>query len=419
MEPKFELISQGDNTVIYDIGGSPMPAFSAFYAAGYPNDEYGGFVAIEHRTLEYFGTRLIPLAGVTVNGVTFTTVAAAVMAINALDFTVPVTDQIGNLATHTDFKSLDVPTVTMPDPINEGETVTKSLALAENIPVVPPATRTNVTDMFSFSPAVSTALVERVDYGEGAPPFIDIRAVNETAGAEELQITVEFGFGSLYAFTPDNTDGNKTLYLPGNDGQLHAVTITPETYNEDGVPIAKSVITIPAEVQHFSGLTYTLGATQDTESSYYIDTNGVAHVFTAANTPIGNFSIPSGPSVVIAGVDVPRENIRVIVFGSEYSATTQLPAFFCYALPNLVRADISVFTNLTAIYGHFFQGSNNLRDLRCGSLDASLLNPALLNGFAFMSNGPDRVRHHKTKPLADAWAAAFPQTNLWTVIIDE
>lgn len=418
METKFELISQGDNTVTYDIGGGPMPAFSAFYAAGYPNDEDGGFVAIEHRTLEYFGTRLIPLAGVTVNGVTFTTVAAAVMAINALDFTVPVTDQIGNLAAHTDIKSLDVPTVTMPDPTNEGETITKVLALAEDIPVVPPVTRTNVTDMFSFSPAVLTALVERVDYGEGAPPFIDIRAVNETAGAEELQITVEFGFGSLYAFTPDNTDGNKTLYLPGNDGQLHAVTITPETYNEDGVPIAKSVITIPAEVQHFSGLTYTLGATQDTESSYYIDTNGVAHVFTAANTPIGNFSIPPGTTtILIEGVDVLLGNVRTIVFGSEYSATTQLPVFFCFAMPNLVRADISVFTNLTVIYGHFFQTCSNLRELRCGSLDASNIGP--VNGFAFMTNGPDRVRRHATQALAGAWTAAFENTNLWTVIIDE
>lgn len=398
-----------------------MPAFSAFYAAGYPNDEEGGLVAIEHRTLEYFGTRLIPLAGITVNGVTFTTVDAAVMAINALDFTVPVTDQIGNLASHTDFKSLDVPTVTMPDPTNEGGTLTKSLALAENIPVVPPATRINVTDMFSFSPSVLTALVERVDYGEGAPPFIDIRAVNETAGAAELQITVQPSFGSLYAFTPDNTDGNKTLYLPGNDGQLHAVTITPETYNEDGVPISQSVITIPAEVQHFSGLTYTLGATQDTESSYYIDTNGVAHVFSAADTPIGTFGFYTGannPTVINGRTIVPQTDIREIVFGESYRSVTALPTGFCMSLYNLLRADISVFTNLTTIGGHFLQAAIAIRELRCGQLDCSKLGSAL-GGFAFSPNTPTQIRHHASQALANLWVANYPNTNLWTVIIDE
>lgn len=80
MESQFILTVIDEKTVTYDLGEGAMPCESSFYAAG-----YGDFIAVEHHTLKYFGTKHIPVSAVTVNGATFATDTEAVAAINALD----------------------------------------------------------------------------------------------------------------------------------------------------------------------------------------------------------------------------------------------------------------------------------------------------------------------------------------------
>lgn len=446
MEPKFELISQSDNTVSYDIGDGLKPAFSAFYAAGYPdsNGDDSGLVAVEHRTLEYFGTRVFPVAAISVNGVTFTTVTTAVKAINALDFTVPVTDQIGNLASHTDIKSLDQPTVTMPDPVNESQTITKTLATRGEIPVVPQQPRQDITAMFGITPAVVSAQVVLEDFGEGTSSHIEIFASNEGPGADDLVIEAPFGFGSLYAYTANNADGNRTLPLIGVDGIVHYGTITPETYSEDGTPVAKSIITIPTAVTNFT-IKYPRGASLETDS-YFIDINGVVYPFSAADTPLSNMTGIGEPdsSVLIGGISVVKRNVASISFGDDYNDITILPPFFMYAFyrygikinlrgfknvstfsRNVLTAtgvtsiDLSMMSSLTTVEGTIFRNSDFLVDIQIGSIDWSLINVNADVIFNHQSSMRGIIRAN-TQAIADIFVTKFaPIFDNWTVIINE
>lgn len=444
MEKQFTLISQGDNTVTYDLGDGPMPAESCFYSAGYP-DASGDFVAVEHRTMNYFGTRLIPVNKVTVNGLTFTTALAAVAAINSLDLSLRSSDEIGSLAAHTDIKSLDAPTVTMPDPINDGETITKALAFTEDIPVIPPQPRQDITDLFAFSPDVAeeTKHVIVEDFGEGRAPIVEVFASNEGPGTDDLVIEAPFGFGSIYAYTADNTDGNRTLPLLGVDGIVHYGTITPETYDEDGTPISKSIITIPAAVTNFT-IKYPRGAVRDTTSSYYIDTNGVAHLFTAAGTPLSGFvtSTSTFDPCIIEGVSVPRATIQKIVFGQDYNAITTIPAGF---LNNMLAAnfemnlaglknvttldgfngcsvkylDISMFTNVTSIAWGVFGRYDQLLEIQIGSMDWSKINTAGKNPFYKFTARPAGIIRADTQALGEAFrTACAPSLDDWTVVVN-
>lgn len=470
METKFELISLGDNSVTYDIGGGPMPAFSAFYAAGYPDGEGGGMVAIEHRTLEYFGTRLIPLTGITINGITFSTVDAAVRAINALDFTVPVTDQIGNLAAHTDIKSLDTPTVTMLDPASEDGTgtITEPLAFAKDIPVVPPNPRADVTALFGFAPTTEAARVIVENFGESTVPFVEITASNEGPGTDDLQIEAPFGLGSLYAYTADNTDGNRTLPMVGVDGLVHYASITPETYADDGTPVAKSLVTVPAAVTNFT-IKFPRGAVRDTTSSYYIDTNGVAHLFTAAGTPLSNFVVTSNSQMTIEGEVVQKVYVRQLVLGPEYSGSSGLngnypffqfvlmtqiklpvlsgitllgPLFLAYcsklesfsfgdSFPDVtsigIRAfeasaikslDLSGLTKLKSC-GVICRNCESLREINIGGLDFSQIS-VTTDGTDFRNvpNMADRIIRADSAAGAAAFKAKFPAVSNWTVVVN-
>lgn len=342
METQFALTSIDKNTVTYDLGGGPSAAESSFYAAG-----YGDFIAIEHHTMKYFGTRQVPVSGVTVNGVTFTTDTDAVAAINALD--ISFMQDLGSLDIHTDIKSSDRPTITMPDPEDPSSTVTKEIATLGDIPAPSPTVDLDVSAMFTANVELAHFAARMVQY-PGKLPFIRIFC-EDTSGADTtLTLTAALGFGSLIDHTAERAIAQH--YIDTDGSVAHdTITITPET------PTKQSVITVPSTLHEFN-ITYWVGATEDTPTSYWTDTAGEVHWFTAANTPMSSFASSGGSTRVIEGVSVSANTIARIHFGEDYSGVTEIPRGAFWGMTALVAIDLP--TTIATIREYAFANCRNI-----------------------------------------------------------
>jgi hypothetical protein len=383
MESQFTLTSIDTNTVTYDLGGGEMPCESSFYAAG-----YGDFIAIEHHTMKYFGTRQVPVSAVTVNGATFATDTEAVEAINKLDVFVSGGASGGGTDPET------------PTPILR-----------------------DVTEMFEI-PTDADIKVMMIEDGIGKP-MIQIHGVYEND--VEMVIIPAFGFG------PYNT---KTKVVWGVDSSGSDASYHIEVVGETDVTQGK--IIIPAGVDYFD-LTYFVGSTVASVASYWINTAGITYPFEYENTPISKF----GNAPVINGVSVNKSSIRELFFGTSYAGVESIDgerfilydrmqtislhgfsgvktvgSYVLYGCSALKELDISPLVGANSIGDRFAQGCSSLKKLICGSFDASKNATNTPNSFSGVPNDSTCTRSHATQALADAFVAKYPAVSNWTVVIE-
>jgi hypothetical protein len=181
--------------------------------------------------------------------------------------------------------------------------------------IIPPPTitRRNVTEMFTFSPAVPKSRIV-MEEDDTNTPMIRIFAEDNSGSVNDLTITASSGFGSLYG----HSDINSIKVLgtdpdTGTDG-IYRISITPETSN------AKTVITVPHQVGNVD-LTYFVGQTQ-LPSSYMMDNNGVYHRLGPATTPLSD--MPRGGYYYFNNNIFYEYQIIELVLGPEYDGETTL-----------------------------------------------------------------------------------------------
>jgi hypothetical protein len=358
METQFTLTSIDTKTVTYDLGGGPMPCESSFYAAG-----YGDFIAIEHHTMNYFGTRQVPLSGVTVNGATFTNDTDAVQAINALDL------------------------------FGEKE------AGGGNPPVDP--IWKDVTEMFDI-PTTDDITVLMKDDGIGKP-MIQIHGVNRLGSVAELVITPAFGFGSYYT---------KTKVEWGLDSAGNPVSYKIQIAGETDV--ARGTITFPAALDSFD-VTYFVGATVAPKVSYYVDTNGVYHEFSAENTPIKTFCVKDFDyDPIIGGIPVPKMSIAELHFGDDYSSVSTVNEFMAQYL---VLQYLTLPVGLTSVGDSFMRFDASLSRIQIRNLDASRISVGVGAFAEFEYNSPGII-YADTQELGEAFRAKFPPISKWSIVVN-
>jgi hypothetical protein len=123
------------------------------------------------------------------------------------------------------------------------------------------------------------------------------------------------------------------------------------------------------------------GSNQPQTYSYYIDSNGITHYFDLENTPIAGLC-PTGAAsnpLMINGQTVPKNNIRVIVFGKSYNSITIIPNYFIYTWVNLISIDYSGLKNAATIGNSWMRGCTSLQHIDLSpfasvmSIDGTLL----------------------------------------------
>jgi hypothetical protein len=178
---------------------------------------------------------------------------------------------LASATNHTNIRSNNRPTISIPDPTAPEDPNRNSLyhvAYQEELPLV---TRTNVTDKFVFTPAVTDAKVFLEEDGTGKP-MIHI-FIKDVSGAQSpLTITPQSGYGSYYDFTGDNgiTVWGKNLVSKSSGG--YDITITPET------DLQQSIITIPPEVKDVD-ISYFLGQTTDPKGYIEFEVDSTSGTF--------------------------------------------------------------------------------------------------------------------------------------------
>jgi hypothetical protein len=93
--------------------------------------------------------------------------------------------------------------------------------------------------------------------------------------------------------------------------------------------------------------------------SYYIDTNGVIHGFSMADTPLENFY--GNGNITINGNSVARNTVAQIIFGSSYQEVTSIGAGFINGCKSLIHIDLNAFKNVVSIDNAFLDSCTSLR----------------------------------------------------------
>lgn len=248
---------------------------------------------------------------------------------------------IGLTDVHTNINSLDNPTLTMQDPEDPNNTVVKTLATIEDIPDNTPLLTVRVTEMLTIPSDAEFIAEHHLPTGSETRSYITLRAHDTTDVASDLTITCALGFGSPSAVNiagttaVDNGDGTFT-YTP------YVIKITAEQ------GITPSTIFIPKECNNVD-IFWFVGPDPDFKASYWVDLENTMHPFTAADTPIANFSTyeNGNSSVVIHGVEVVKKQVANIFFGSDYIDTTAWPDYFLLYFTGIRGSiDLSSFINV-------------------------------------------------------------------------
>lgn len=282
---------------------------------------------------------------------------------------------IGSLTEHTDIKSLDNPTFTIPDPNNEGETITKQIASLEDIPAPDQKLVVRVTDMLTI-PSVAKFIAEQhlPDDGNVQDSYIVLRG-DDTTGNEtnDLTITCSLGYGSAIDKTfPGETDtptGQNDA--DGNPTYNRTYWTAHMTKEQDEIP---STIFIPKEAEAVD-IFWFVGSAPP--SSYWADINGTRHKFNPQNTPLTNFNGVS--TLTINGEIVDRENVYELFFGVDYNGETSI-GDAAFRFNNLTYLHLP--NNITTIGINFA-----LYNIRSGIGESTLILPTTLQsiGSQFMS----------------------------------
>ncbi len=316
-------------------------------------------------------------------------------------------DENGEIvAEHTIARTSDIPTN---DEIVE---------IARGAVPIPEVSTKDVTAMFTFAPEVPNKKVW-MRTSPFSDPEIVIEIENATNDQNDLIITPAFGFGALN----DHVD-NHAIQLLGKEQKdngsgtmvwtsgVYDATITGETDQ------AQSQITVPWQIWNGT-IKYTVGQTEAPKASYWIERiSGIVNPFELANTPISGLggSANEGFRLTINQISVAKLTIGEIVFGESYRNETELPFGFLNHCSNIRHCDISVFTNARRIQTWSFRDCNNLQ-LVCGDIDASVITVDANVFMDIVGSDSLRSRSHTTQDLADKWAAKFPTTANWNVII--
>lgn len=332
MEAKFELTSIDKNTISYDLGGGALAAESSFYAAG-----YGDFIAIEHHTMKHFGTRQVPVSGVTVNGVTFATDTDAVAAINALDI--------------------------FPD----GQKIVASDPRVDGILSVVPATATpdnKLVDRATLNSSISSMAAERIEYDTNGSAFPTKAAL--------LSATTVYNKGSAYipkakdylsisadeSAPPPFTNG-QTRYI--YDGAVYAydMGVNEEPFTADEVAAIESGITSEKVEQYDAALAgdvpirYAGTITDISSTPFYTYPKFTATAISADTTALTlSFASTSGAALNYKGMSLLRQNTGAVI-GSTFSNAGSLsfanPGTFMYK--GVLTVDgISLPLTVSAVY---------------------------------------------------------------------
>ncbi len=300
--------------------------------------------------------------------------------------------------------------------------VKHKIAYLEDIPTPAPSARFNVTNMFTFNPAVPDAKVWMRDDGQQKPE-IEIIANHSGDDVNDLIITAASGFGSWYDMT-----GRKALQVLGRDidtgaSGIYDVSITGET------DISQTIITVPKEVDNFHGI-YFLGKTQAPRASYWTESRtGVTYPFELDNTPISDLcpDMPGAPhqsAIRINGQWINNHNayppltILDLVFGSSYNTITEIPGTatgrgFLTSMGDYGGVlDISGLKNVST-YGDFSFFSINFRILQIRDIDANTITTVGESVFATRSI---RGIYADTHAGGEAFKAKFPELSQQTEI---
>lgn len=276
---------------------------------------------------------------------------------------------LGDLAVHTDIKSLDTPTFTILDPNDPNSTITKTFASLDDLPLQPHRTVYDVTNFFTTNVPVDKFLAEMIDYQSGEK-IIQLYAEDRSETSNELIITASQGYGSSF----DDTGNNAKLALGidsnGSTG-IYPINITQET------TVAQTTITVPPQVKDLD-IRYWLGSVEY-QGSYWVDSNGIYHLFESNNTPISGLCSAINQGVVtINGVSLPSAQIKEIRFGSSYNSVVNIPNNFIRGWVNLTKLDLSGLINVETFSNIAMSNLNSLY-----SLDISMMTKLSRFGTAF------------------------------------
>lgn len=200
------------------------------------------------------------------------------------------------------------------------------IAYTSDIPSAQSRSVYNVTSMYTTSVPVQRFQAELHDWGDGAP-YVVLRGEDSSGLDNTLVITAQRGYGSLKDRTgPNAITQHGTLELDSN-GKLaathYAVDVTMETES------SLTTITFAPEVTNFE-IMYYVGQGESGDPSYYIDTDGIMHLFGADNTPLDDSFIDEwrddvgAQCVKINGTWVDTSRIQELVFGSDYDDITEM-----------------------------------------------------------------------------------------------
>jgi hypothetical protein len=287
----------------------------------------------------------------------------------------------------------------------------------------------DVTNMFDI-PSQADIKCLMLDDGINKP-MIMIHGVDTSGQDNPLTITPQFGYGSYY----DRTGDNSLVVLNKVAGLATPIDINISAENT----VRKSAIQIPANCEYFD-LTYFVGQTAGKASSY-TDSQGIVYPFSIYDTPIENFC-GWGQFRTINGRQVDGYEIKNIVFGDDYSDVTVIPDIFLgefgitsidlsglkgainigqlfmgesYMLQEL---DLRPLTKLRSIGKLFVVYPWSLRKINIGSLDFS--NIAIEETiFRDAYNTSDYLLYADSQQLAENLKQKAPQLSQWTVVLNQ
>ncbi len=332
---------------------------------------------------------------------------------------------------------------------------------------IPAPSSYDVTEMFDI-PTQADVFCELNPNPASGRPIVRIHGVDNSGTRSALTIKAPIGLGSNFERSQDNgnpiwmivSDGGP-IYIPG-DTKTVAIEISKET------DTSQTEIHIPADAAHFDITYFARGGF--VQRSYYVDTDGVYHRFSAADTPIENFCTngDTASTISINGVDIVKSDIIQLTFGDDYLGVTELPRFwmynyqqlrnlkfdglknvavvgdnalnYCYGLTGLdftpfasvVRVgilftahlflkviDISPMVALSNCGADFLSamtGYPNFEDVQIGSLNFSAISTS--SGLVDQVNDAPCILRADSQELADAFKAKFPNISEWTVVIN-